>query len=288
MSGCAQRTDQAPDAVPAPPRRAVVEQIMGMPVSVHVRGDGAREPDVEAAIQAGLAGLREADAIFSTWRSDSAIERLRRGELSVSQCPPEVAHVIQLCEAARERTAGWFEYLLDDGSGTRLIEPTGLVKGWAVERALTAIVAALARRGQAGLDVAVNAGGDVAVHSAPVAGRSWLAGVEDPADRSRILTTVALTTGGIATSGSAARGAHIVNPFTGERVARAGSVTVYGPSLMWADVFATAAFAYGNGCLEWLADRPGFGPEGYGAVIVNGNGSIHRLAPSCTSLPRVL
>jgi thiamine biosynthesis lipoprotein len=265
------------EAVPAAPRRAVVEQIMGMPVSVHVRGDGARGPDVDAAIQVGLAGLRRADAVFSTWRSDSAIQRLRRGELSVAQCPPEVAEVIALGEAARTRTAGWFEYLLDDGSGTRLIEPTGLVKGWAVERALTGIVAALERAGWTGLDVAVNAGGDVAVHRAAVGGRSWLAGIEDPADRSRVLTTVTLTTGGIATSGSAARGAHIVNPFTGERVARGGSVTVYGPSLMWADVFATAAFAYGDGCLEWLRDRPGFAPEGYGAVVVTAAGLTQRV-----------
>jgi len=276
------------EAVPPPPRRAVVEQIMGMPVGVHVRGDGARGTDVEAAIQLGLAGLREADAVFSTWRSDSAIERLRRGELTVTQCSPEVAAVIELCDAARERTAGWFEYLIDDGSGTRLIDPTGLVKGWAVERALTAVVVALEGQGATGLDVAVNAGGDVAVHRAAVDGRSWLAGIEDPADRSRILATVELASGGIATSGSAARGAHIVNPFTGERVARGGSVTVYGPSLMWADVFATAAFAYGDGCLEWLAERPGFRSEGYGAVVVTAAGLTLRLAPSCTPLPPVL
>jgi thiamine biosynthesis lipoprotein len=76
-----QRTFPVVEAVPAAPRRAVVEQIMGMPVSVHVRGDGARGTDVDAAIQVGLAGLRRADAVFSTWRSDSAIETRTRTRL---------------------------------------------------------------------------------------------------------------------------------------------------------------------------------------------------------------
>jgi thiamine biosynthesis lipoprotein len=104
--------------------------------------------------------------------------------------------------------------------------------------------------------------------------------VEDPVDRARILTTIPLRVGGIATSGSAARGAHIRNPFTGEPVARRGSVTVHGPSLRWADVFATAAFAYGQGCGRWLAAVPGFRAEGYGAVIVDGAGAMTVLAPA--------
>lgn len=261
-------------------RRAVVEQVMGMPVSVHVRGEGARGADVEAAIEVGLAGLREADEIFSTWRSDSSIERLRRDELSIAQCPPDVARVLELCVTAQERTAGWFDHLIDDGSGTRRIDPTGLVKGWAVERAKSVIVEALGQRGSTRMDVAVNAGGDVAVHRGTQEGRPWTVGIEDPADRTRVLTTISLDAGGIATSGNAARGAHIVNPFTGERVVRQGSVTVYGPSLMWADVFATAAFAYGDGCARWLSGLPGFRAEGYAAVVVHTNGEIVRLAPS--------
>ena len=45
----------------------------------------------------------------------------------------------------------------------------------------------------------------------------------------------------MATSGSAARGAHIRDPRTGQRAMRAGSASVVGPDLMWADVWATAA-----------------------------------------------
>jgi thiamine biosynthesis lipoprotein len=53
---------------------------------------------------------------------------------------------------------------------------------------------------------------------------------------------VELCHGGVATSGTAARGAHLYDPATGSFVQRTGSVTVVGPSLMWADVWATALF----------------------------------------------
>jgi thiamine biosynthesis lipoprotein len=270
-------TSVTASAAPVPTRRAIVEQVMGMPVSVHVRGEGAREKDVETAIEAGLAGLREADELFSTWRSDSTIERLRRGELELAQCPPEVAQVLELCGTARERTAGWFEHLLDDGSGTRRLDPSGLVKGWAIDRAKATIVKALEQQGSGRMDVAVNAGGDVAVHRGTQQSRPWIVGIEDPADQTRVLATVPLAAGGIATSGNAARGAHIVNPFTGERVSRQGSVTVFGPTLMWADVYATAAFAYGDGCARWLSGLPGFQSEGYDAIVVTADGELIRM-----------
>jgi thiamine biosynthesis lipoprotein len=53
---------------------------------------------------------------------------------------------------------------------------------------------------------------------------------------------VPLRVGGLATSGSAARGAHVVDPRSGTPVARPGSASVWGPSLMWADVWATALY----------------------------------------------
>jgi thiamine biosynthesis lipoprotein len=53
---------------------------------------------------------------------------------------------------------------------------------------------------------------------------------------------VELHHGGVATSGTAARGAHLYDPNAQTLVDRRGSVTVVGPSLMWADVWATALF----------------------------------------------
>jgi thiamine biosynthesis lipoprotein len=261
------------------PRRAVVEHVMGLPVSVHARGGAARSEPVEAAIRAGMAELHVVDEVFSTWRPDSAINRLRRSELPLVDCPPEVADVLELCERAGRRTGGWFDHLLDDGHGLRRIDPTGLVKGWAVDRALAIILARLEVEGLDEIDVAVNAGGDVALHSAVRGGRSWQAGVEDPADRTRIVATLPIGRGGIATSGNAARGTHIIDPFTGDPVDRPGSVTIYGPTLMWADVLATAAFAYGDDCARWLVTLPGWSDEGWGAVVVTSSGTVAQLFP---------
>ena len=261
------------------PRRAVVEHVMGLPVSVHARGEKARTEPVEAVIRAALAELHVVDEVFSTWKLQSPISRLRRGEIDLAECPVAVADVLELCEEAGRRTGGWFDHRLEDGQGTRRIDPTGLVKGWAIDRTLADIVRGLDQLGLDEIDVAVNAGGDVAVHSALRGGRSWTAGVEDPTDRSRIVATLPISRGGIATSGNAARGTHIRNPFTGESVDRGGSVTVYGPSLMWADVLATAAFAYGDECGPWLAQLPGWSGQGWGAVLVTAAGTVTELFP---------
>jgi len=250
--------DVSPDDVtPAPeqPHRAWVEQVMGMPVSFHVRGPLARAEGAEPAVAAAIADLHRTDEIFSTWKAGSQISRLRRGALTPAQCDAWVREVIELCDEARERTDGWFDPDLPDRSdpaGPRRFDPTGLVKGWAVERATRALSAALPDH-----DVLVNAGGDIAVRCRRTDTPDWRLGIEDPADRTRALAVVPMRTGGMATSGAAARGAHIVDPHTGEPVGRPGSVTVVGPDLMWADVQATAAFAMGDACEAYLARLAG-------------------------------
>ncbi|WP_163566837.1 FAD:protein FMN transferase [Fodinicola feengrottensis] len=106
-------------------------------------------------------------------------------------------------------------------------------------------------------DYYLNAGGDIALGVRPKAAASWRIGVENPFDRTQILAVRELRSGGIATSGTAARGAHIRDPRTGRPAGTFASVTVIGPSLLWADIYATAAFARGPGALRWLAKNAG-------------------------------
>ena len=75
----------------------------------------------------------------------------------------------------------------------------------------------------------------------------------DPSDRTRILRTLRLRTGAVATSGTAARGAHLIDPVTGVPATGLRSATVVGPELTWADVYATAAFVKGPTALAWVA-----------------------------------
>ena len=81
-------------AVTALPRRAWVEEVMGIPMSIHLRGTGVDSAEAADAVAAAFASLREMDRIFSTWRDDSDIMRLRRGELTIEQCHPLVAEAL--------------------------------------------------------------------------------------------------------------------------------------------------------------------------------------------------
>jgi thiamine biosynthesis lipoprotein len=66
----------------------------------------------------------------------------------------------------------------------------------------------------------------------------------------------------VATSGLYERGGHIVDPRTGLVPTGLRSVTVIGPTLAFADAYATAAFAMGEAGLAWVADQLGFGAVG--------------------------
>jgi thiamine biosynthesis lipoprotein len=243
-------------------RRTWVEMVMGLPVSVTVRGPDARRSGPDALVQGVYGALRRADRVFSTYRVDSEISLLRSGVLARELASREMREVLDLCEQARELTGGCFDAELPQPGGDRLLDPSGLVKGWAVEKAVRVLDQL------EDLDWVVNAGGDVvgrAVH-----GPRWRVAIEDPAARDRILGVVPLAEGAVATSGTAARGRHIIDPRTGRPAAdELRSATVVGPSLTWADVLATAAFVEGTRSLARIDALPG-----YDAVLVDRHGQL--------------
>jgi thiamine biosynthesis lipoprotein len=255
-------TGLAPDV----DRRGWVEQIMGMPISIHVRGPRAHDPASAHAVEGAFDSLRAVDAMFSPYREDSEISRLQRGELTLARCSPEIREVHNLCRTAFERSGGYFDAW--GWRGRDIFDPTGLVKGWAIGRA-GRLLAALDDS-----DVSINAGGDVLVRCAdPVNGEPWRIGIEDPNDRTRVLATVELHDGAVATSGVAARGTHIIDPFTGIPVESVRSATVIGPSIMWADVWATSAVARGAGAVDWTPSL-----HGTSGLLVLADGTVHRWA----------
>jgi thiamine biosynthesis lipoprotein len=234
---------------------------MGLPVSVHLRGPDVGSAAVAERVEAVFAELRAMDTLFSTYRTDSEISRLNRGELEPADCAPVVREVVGLCERARSRTGGSFDArrLPLPGGGIGF-DPSGLVKGWAVERAARRLTDLPDH------DLCLNAGGDVLLRAG--ADRpAWRIGVEDPGEPSRLLGVLALGSGAVATSGPAHRGAHIVDPRSGRPARAVRSVTVTGPELLWADVYATAAVAHGPAALSWLDSI-----DGYAALLVDANG----------------
>jgi thiamine biosynthesis lipoprotein len=132
---------------------------MGTVFSFDVRGGDPRA--VRAALEEAVDGLHRADAVFSTYREDSQLSRLARGELTAGECDPEVGEVLELAAEAERASDGWFSTTYEGR-----LDPTGIVKGWAVERAARTLAAA----GATG--VSVNGGGDVQLLGVPGAGPS--------------------------------------------------------------------------------------------------------------------
>ena len=120
-----------------PDRVAFVEQVMGLPWSVHVRGPNARAAGTAALVREAFTELRRLDAVFSTYRSDSDVSRIGRGDLRVEDADPDVAAVLALARLAEQRTDGLFRVRLPDGRGGFTFDPSGIVKSWAAERAFT-------------------------------------------------------------------------------------------------------------------------------------------------------
>ena len=219
---------------------------------------GGAGSEAERAVAAAYAELVRLDGLFSTYRPESPLSRRRRGDLAAGSDEPLFAEVEGLCAVAAERTGGAFTAWLPDDAGELRYDPTGLVKGWAVDRAARELT------GLTATSWSVNAGGDVLVgrhHHVPPEGADaapWRIGVEDPRDRTRMVAVVPLSTGAVATSGTAARGAHLYDPVAQQAVDRVGSMTVVADTLLWADVWATALFVGGDAAREAFArNAPG-------------------------------
>ena len=212
---------------------------MGLPVSVALRGRHVDDRRADEAWAAVMADLQESDLVFSTYRADSVISRMARGE--VVDVPPGVTEVLAIGERARSASAGVFDVVRGG-----VLDPSGVVKGWAVERASAAL------RSLDDTDFCLSAGGDMVVHVADPARPDWRVGIEDATDPTRVRAVVPLRSGAVATSGLAHRGAHVVDARTGVAPTRLASVTVIGQDLTRADVVATTALAMDSEAPAWL------------------------------------
>ena len=221
-----------------------VEYVMGMPILVDVRESLADE----AVIDDVFTWLRWVDQTFSTYIDGSEINRIDRGELRLEDAQPVVRGVLARCDELRRETHGYF----DVRAGGRL-DPSGLVKGWSVDRAADILHAAGLR------NFAVNAGGDMRLSGRAVPNAQWSIGIQHPRDRARIAAVVRVTDLAVATSGAYARGDHVLNPHTRRPPSGVLSVTVVGPQLATADAYATAAFAMGaEAGPHWTARLRGY------------------------------
>lgn len=225
-----------------------LEPVMGTLVGI-----STPEPLPRRAAAAAVHALHEADRIFSTWRPDSPLSRVRRGVARIDELDlPDavlITDVLVLCATAREWSGGAFDPWAMPGG----VDPTGLVKGWAVDRALHDLALCGVR------NVLVNAGGDIGVLGRGGDG-PWRVGIRHPAVPDACAAVVEIGAA-VATSGDYERPGHLLDPATGRAARATGSATVTGPRLALADALATALAVAGPALLPRIEQLPEY--EGY-------------------------
>lgn len=202
-----------------------VDHVMGMPASVEV-------PD-ETAAGAVFDLLRDADRRFSPFLPDS--------EVSTGRHSRELTEILDLCAGYEHATGGAFQI-----RWAGRLDPCGVVKGWAVQRAATML------RMAGVTEFCLNVGGDVVA-----AGRPWAIGIQHPDEPLRVCAVLAVEDGAVATSGTYERGRHILDGRTGQPVRDLVSLTVVADDLTTADAVSTAAFAMGVEGVAWADAQPG-------------------------------
>lgn len=221
--------------------------LMGMPITIEVVGATS-----STVIDDAFATFAAVDRRFSTYRDDSEIEAINHGRVPPSGYSAEMNEVFAIAERTRVETSGYFDMRRPDGT----LDPSGVVKGWAIRNVARQIAATGAR------DFFVDAGGDIQSAGCNASGQPWSVGIRSPFAEDQIIKVVYPRGHGVATSGSYVRGRHIRNPHApADPLADIVSLTVIGTDVLEADRFATAAFAMGRDGIYFIENAPGL--EGY-------------------------
>ena len=223
-----------------------LQLLMGMPIIVEIVDAWATEADIEKV----FAYFRTVDNTFSTYKEQSEMSRINRGEINREAYSDVMQTILALSEQTKQETQGYFDIRRNG-----YIDPSGIVKGWAI------LNAARLLQDSGFSNFYIDAGGDIQV-SGKKDGSPWRVGIRNPFHRQENVKVLTITDKGIATSGTAIRGQHIYDPHhPNMSIEDVVSLTVIGPDVYEADRFATAAFAMGKQGIYFIERLPGF--EGY-------------------------
>src|SRR5476651_1746925 len=100
--------------------------LMGMPITVEILDKQVNQQ----AIQDVYDYFTYVDQTFSTYKETSEISRINQGKLKIENASEDVRSVLLLCEETKKESNGLF-----DIQHRGKIDPSGLVKGWAIQRA---------------------------------------------------------------------------------------------------------------------------------------------------------
>jgi len=227
---------------------------MGMTIKIEINDKNANEEIFNKI----FSYFEEVDKRFSTYKEDSEISKINRGELKANKWSSDMKEIFKLSEKTKKETNGYFDIQRPDGK----YDPSGLVKGWAIWEAANII------KKEGYNDFYVDAGGDIQAFGKNDQNEPWKIGIRNPFKTEEIIKKLSIKDIGVATSGTYVRDQHIYNPKNpNEKIENIVSLTVIGPNVYEADRFATAAFAMGKNGIYFIENLPGF--EGY---MVDKNG----------------
>ena len=238
---------------------------MGMTINVEIVDEKLASQNMDKV----FSYFQYIDDKFSTYKDTSEISSINKGELKEIDYSADMKEIFRLSLETKKLTNRYFDIRRPDG----FIDPSGMVKGWAIYKAAQILK-------EAGVDdFFIDAGGDIQTSGRPAdsgpAGR-WKIGIRNPfKPETEIIEIVNLSGEGLATSGIYARGDHIYNPITQSFIkSDIVSLSIIGPNVYEADRFATAAFAMGRqgiDFIESLSDLEGYMIDRKGMATMTSN-----------------
>ncbi len=290
-------------------------QFSAMACDCEVRIAGLSRRKAEPLAKLAIAEVQRIESKFSRYRAASVVSRINAaaGNGHAVDVDAETAHLLDFAAKLHGMSDGLFDATSGslrkawDFRAARLPEPArieallplvgwqqvrwkdsrielpiagmeldfgGFGKEYAADRAATLLQQHGVRHGM------VNLGGDIRLVGPRPGGMPWSLGIQHPRDEHRMLASLALSVGALATSGDyeryferdGVRYCHVLNPRTGWPVRAWRSVSVVAPACLAAGALTTVAMLKGSEALAFLAS------QNVDYLAVDAGGGIHQHA----------
>ncbi|AWW98378.1 FAD:protein FMN transferase [Oenococcus oeni] len=197
------------------------------------------------------------DHIFSPFRTNSELTLYNHRKIEMTGTNLLFQEVFALSIWAKEMTQGLFS-----ANFVGKYNPTGAVKGWAIEKAERIQLAPLLSDPNF-VAVNLNGGGDMQFSSSDKHNWQWEIGIVNPFDNKKVISCFRMKNGAIAASGTSQRGEHLFNSSTGRAIPEKNfnviSSSVIGSELTYSDIWATAIATTTINDHSWLKRLSGSG-----------------------------
>ncbi|ABJ56445.1 FAD:protein FMN transferase [Oenococcus oeni] len=197
------------------------------------------------------------DHIFSPFRTNSELTLYNHRKIEMTGTNLLFQEVFALSIWAKEMTQGLFS-----ANFVGKYNPTGAVKGWAIEKAERIQLEPLLSDPNF-VAVNLNGGGDMQFSSSDKHNWQWEIGIVNPFDNKKVISCFRMKNGAIATSGTSQRGEHLFNSSTGRAIPEKNfnviSSSVIGSELTYSDIWATAIATTTINDHSWLKRLSGSG-----------------------------